>query len=210
MASLFRNNRYHTLIQHGRLPLSMVVGSLLFFLVAGSRSHWESQPFIETSLFVSGCLLVGIASLGRLWCSLYIAGYKSDRIVTVGPYSLCRNPLYFFSFIGLIGCGLATETLTIPLLVVLFFAVYYPLVIHDEECELRLLHGEVLDAYLASTPAFFPKFSLFSEPREYVVHPRIFRKHLFDNLWFIWIVGILELVEGVKEIVAFPGFFELY
>ena len=82
-----------------------------------SSSAWEIKaPFFNTILFFIGIILVGIASLGRLWCSLYIAGYKTDNLVTEGPYSMCGNPLYFFSFIGALGIGFASETLLVPVI----------------------------------------------------------------------------------------------
>jgi hypothetical protein len=36
-----------------------------------------------------------------------------------------------------------------------------------------------------------------------VVNPKVFRQHIFNALWFVWIVGILELIEGIKEISDF-------
>jgi protein-S-isoprenylcysteine O-methyltransferase Ste14 len=54
------------------------------------------KPFVGA---IRGKLAAMIAS-HRLWCSLYISGYKNSQLITSGPYSLCRNPLYFFSFVG--------------------------------------------------------------------------------------------------------------
>jgi protein-S-isoprenylcysteine O-methyltransferase Ste14 len=54
----------------------------------------------EALLFFVGLLLVGIATVGRLWCSLYISGRKSAELVMDGPYSICRHPLYFFPYLG--------------------------------------------------------------------------------------------------------------
>lgn len=202
--------KYRSNILKARLPVSLALAFLLTGLILFSTSVWETHPSVEVSIFVSACFLVGIASLGRLWCSLYIAGYKLESLVVVGPYSICRNPLYFFTFVGGIGCGLATETFTIPVLFIFFFAFYYPFVIKSEEVELWKNHGRELDAYLQSTPAFFPKLSLLKEPSNYLVNPRIFRKHIFDALWFVWIVGFLEVIEGLHEMHVFPVLFKLY
>jgi hypothetical protein len=42
------------------------------------------------------------------------------------------------------------------------------------------------------------------------MRPKLFRKNLFDALCFIWIVGILELIEGLHEAHTLPVLFTLY
>ncbi|WP_419655920.1 nickel-cobalt-cadmium resistance protein [Desulfosarcina variabilis str. Montpellier] len=176
-----------------------------------TQSLWETKNEVLTVfLFFIGMILVGIASLGRMWCSLYIAGYKDDKLVVQGPYSICRNPLYFFSMIGTLGIGFATETLTFPILFILMFALYYPFVIKSEEKRLKQLFGASFEQYTQSVPAFFPKFSNFSEPKDYLVKPSVYRKHIFSALWFVWIVGVLELIEGLREIGLFPSFWSIF
>ena len=203
-------SQYRPKLLKARLPLSLAFALLLILLISFSTSFWATHPTVRVSLFASACFLVGIASLGRLWCSLYIAGYKMDRLVTEGAYSICRNPLYFFTFIGGIGCGLATETFTIPLLFAFFFLMYYPAVIKSEEIELHNLHNHELDNYLNTTPTFFPNLSLLNEPSTYLVNPAIFRRHIFDTLWFVWLIGIIKVVEGIHELQIIPVYFTLF
>jgi hypothetical protein len=167
-------------------------------------------PFISALLLLIGAILVGIASLGRLWCSLYIAGYKTDKLVTEGPYSICRNPLYFFSLLGAVGVGFASETLLIPFIIVIAFSLYYPSVIKSEEAELREIHKEEFEAYLNRVPAFFPRLSLLKEPDKYIVNPIVFKRHMFDALWFVWLVGILELIENLHDLELLPKLFVIF
>jgi protein-S-isoprenylcysteine O-methyltransferase Ste14 len=166
-----------------RLHVSQIFAVILAFIVFLSESAWEVKlPFISAALFAIGIFLVGIASLGRLWCSLYIAGYKKAAVVTEGPYSMCRNPLYFFSFLGAIGVGCASETFLIPAIILVAFSVYYPFVIKSEEVELRKLHGEEFNTYLENVPRFLPNISMLKEPEKYTVNPAIFKRHMFDAL----------------------------
>ena len=77
---------------------------ILVLILSVSESAWEgsAMPFVSSILFLMGAVLVGVASMGRLWCSLYIAGYKTEILVTEGPYSITRNPLYFLVYWGLL------------------------------------------------------------------------------------------------------------
>jgi protein-S-isoprenylcysteine O-methyltransferase Ste14 len=193
-----------------RIVLSWVFGLVLGAGLLFAWSREEKVSILSTILFAAGCTLAGIASLGRLWCSLYISGYKNDTLVMVGPYSLCRNPLYFFSLLGSIGVGLTTETFSVPLIVLVAFSVYYPIVIRSEETKLSQLHGEKFESYRQTTPSFFPKLSNLKEPDEYHVRPKIFRQNMFDALWFMWLIAILELIESLHESGIVPVLFKIY
>jgi protein-S-isoprenylcysteine O-methyltransferase Ste14 len=168
-------------------------------LILLTSSRWGTHSIIEGSLFTVGCMLVAIATVGRLWCSLYICGYKSEKLITSGPYSLCRNPLYFFSSVGALGVGFATGTFTFPAILVLLFAASYPSVIRYEETKLAALHGQAFTSYLASVPRFWPRLTGILEPENYVVVPRKFRSAMFDALWFMWLVGLLALAAAFRS-----------
>lgn len=199
------------MIEKLRIHISQIFAVLLIVFIALSKSRWEeSAPVVTTALFFLGAVLVGIASLGRLWCSVYIAGYKTDHLVTQGPYSMCRNPLYFFSFLGALGVGFASESFFIPLLLLIGFALYYPFVIKSEEAELRKLHTDDFERYLKKVPTFFPRISYLTEPEEYTVKPRVFRNHMFSALWFVWFLGILEIIEELHELQVLPAIFHIY
>lgn len=200
----------HSLAEKWRIHLSRIFALIFFIFILFTSSKWEGISFVSSVFFLVGCALVGIASLGRLWCSLYIAGYKNETLVTLGPYSISRNPLYFFSMIGGVGVGLTTETLLIPFGILILFLLYYPMVIKDEEKRLFNLHGDKFNAYCKKTPAFIPKSSLLEEPGTYVVNPKIFKKNIFGALWFVWLVGILEVLEELHEANILPTYFTIF
>ena len=176
-----------------------------------SSSAWETRcDAVAEGLFVVGLLLAGIGAMGRIWCSAYIAGYKNGTLVTDGPYSICRNPLYFFSFVGSVGVALATETATIPLLVAAAFAFYYPYVIKSEETYLLSEHGEKFFTYMQKVPSFFPSMRLLVEKEAATVHLVIFRKHILSAIWFVWLPALLECVEFLHESRLFPCYFSIY
>jgi protein-S-isoprenylcysteine O-methyltransferase Ste14 len=191
-----------------------ILGSRLFIaviviLLLVSESKWQ-EGLWGPILFMAGAFLIGLAVTGRLWCSLYISGYKKGTLITEGPYSMCRNPLYFFSFLGAIGVGLATETLTIPICTAIVFAFYYPMVIRAEEKKLIQIHKEAFSDYCRKTPVFLPALGLLTEPEEYVVKPKIFRKTLFEVMWFVLLLGILEIKEALSQAGVLPTFFKMF
>lgn len=193
-----------------RIRASWLFAACLIALVVVSTSAWEDRaPMVAETLFAIATVLVAIAAVGRLWCSLYIAGYKKRTLIKEGPYSMCRNPLYFFSLIGGVGVGMATETMTIPVIIFVMFVLYYPRVIRKEEKVLRGLHGEEYDRYTLSVPRFFPRIDL-TEPHSYVVNPVVFRRHIFSAIWFVWILGIAEVVEALHEGHYIPALFSIY
>ena len=67
---------------------------------------------------LAGFLLVALACLGRIWCSLFIAGHKDEVLVTTGPYALCRHPLYSLSVLGALGLGLTSRSALLCIMVV--------------------------------------------------------------------------------------------
>ena len=200
------------MIEKLRITVTQVFVVVLVLIIAVSESAWDVSPtpFVGAVLFLIGAVLVGIASLGRLWCSLYIAGYKTEVLVTEGPYSMSRNPLYFSSFLGAIGVGFASETIMLPVIIFILFTIYYPFVIKSEEAELRKLFGGKFDTYKKNVPVFFPDISKLKEPAEYIVKPKIFKKHMVDALWFIWLIGIMEMVEALHELHILPIIFKIY
>ncbi len=188
-----------------RLYVTLLAGLILF-----SGSHWQPGPFGRAGLLLAALALTSGAAVGRLWCSLYIAGYKKSCLVTDGPYAMCRNPLYFFSMLGALGVALMTSTLTVPLLVLISFAIYYPQVIRAEEADLTRIHGAPFVAYRSRVPAFFPSWKLLVEPPSYEVKPRVFRKHMGSAVWFILAIGLISLLQAARTAGWVPSPWILY
>ena len=194
-----------------RTGLSKLVAVVAFILLALTQSHWELQDEnVATFLFSTGLGLAAIGSTGRIWCSFFISGRKDGELVTEGPYSISRNPLYVFSSIGLVGVGLSTETLTYPLLFLVIFGLYYPGIMAREERRLEELFGESFRQYRQRVPRFWPNPGLYSEPTSWSSNPRLFRRHILSDIWFVWIAAIIELVEGMRNVGWVPHLLTLW
>jgi len=200
------------LVEKIRIYTTWFFGAVVLFLILFSKQRIEEiSPLFDGLLMVVACCAAAIGAFGRLWASLYVGGYKNRRLITVGPYSLCRNPLYFFSFIGAVGVGFGTETITIPIVIAITFAAYYPFVVRAEEKRLETLFGDEFREYRKKTPAFLPNFARKIEtPESWTVDTKLFTKRIFDALWFIFFIGFLEMIEAFHESGVLPTFFRLY
>jgi protein-S-isoprenylcysteine O-methyltransferase Ste14 len=197
------------LFSRQRILVSRVAAACFFVALLSMRSL-QADTLSAAFLYVMGLTLIGVATAGRLWCALYISGYKGSSLVTSGPYSLCRNPLYFFSLLGFAGVGFTTETWTLGLVALASFSLMYPSVIAGEEKHLHGQFGAAFDDYCARVPRFIPRFGDFREPGAYTVNPRVFRRALKDIIWFVWAAGLIELVESLHELGYIKPLFGLY
>ena len=95
-------------------------------------------------LGIAGFACVTLACLGRVWCSLFIAGHKDETLVTSGPYACCRHPLYSFSILGALGMGFASKSLLLGAAVVLLVA---GLVTYAASCEEQFLEDAFAEKF---------------------------------------------------------------
>jgi protein-S-isoprenylcysteine O-methyltransferase Ste14 len=184
------------------------------FLFAGllliTDHSWSKTGFVYVFLTTFGLILVGLGAMGRVWASMYISGYKDKDLVTEGAYSIVRNPLYVFSFIGAVGVGCATGSFLWIGLLILGFFIYYPLTMVDEEQRLAAKYGQKFTDYVRRTPRFVPDFSLFHESETYAVDTRTYRYAFFDAVWFVWAYALIQLVEKLHDGGILPTLFRIF
>jgi len=194
-----------------RILISRVLAVSMFVLLGLSAEGWQTTaPLVGAILSILGWTLVGIGMTGRIWSSSYISGRKSSELVMLGPYSISRNPLYFFSFVAGVGIMLVTETLFLPVLFSVFFLLYYRPVIVREEEKLARLHPAAFTAYCAAVPRFWPNPMIYSEPASYTVSSAEFRNSLTDIVWFAVAGGAIEFLETMHVSGVVPTFLTIY
>ncbi len=147
-----------------RVILSKVLSILLLGGALVTEPALTDTPVAELAMLSVGFILLLIAAVGRTWCSLYIAGRKNAELVTSGPYSMMRHPLYFFSLIGFFGAGLALELVTVAIGLVAVFALTHLPTMAAEEAKLSRRYGEAYAAYASRIGRLLPDPRRYSTP----------------------------------------------
>ncbi len=191
-------------MQRKRLLGAKLLGGLVLLLMLLGSGH----PNIYMD--VIGFMLIVMAGVGRIWSSAYISGFKSGKVVKEGPYSMMRNPLYFFSLLGFIGVGLVFGSVTISLLLVGVFLITHLPIIRHEEKKLESLFGQEYIDYCQTTPRFFPNFAQFSNPEVIEFYPRKFTKTLIEATYLIFAYGLVKLIVWLHASQILPNLFSLY
>ncbi len=167
-----------------RIRKRLFVPKLLFWPVIAfalvSQSAYAVGGFWDTSLEVVSFLLLLAGAMGRVWTSAYISGRKNTELVTDGPYSLTRNPLYFFSFLAYIGAGLAFEKITVAAAFAVLFVLTHWTTIAAEERKLRERYGEQFDHYARRVPRFIPRLQALELPEYVTYNAAVFNRAVLD------------------------------
>lgn len=188
------------------LLLAIIILGTTLFLVGPA---WNNSA-IDLIIRGFGIVLISIGVLGRMWSTLYIGGRKSDEVVVHGPYSMMRNPLYYFSSIAAAGVGAQTGTITLAIVSGLLCVVAFLIVIKREEAFLAGTFGKSYEDYRAKVPRFFPKPSLFSDPLTLTFAPDRLYNTFFDGLVFYAAVPLLAAVSYAQLAGWLPVFLRLY
>jgi len=190
-----------------RYVLAFLIGIICLLLVFGGSSQTEMMhELIEA--YGLALILIGVG--GRLWSILYIGGRKSAELVSSGPYSVTRNPLYFFSTVAAMGVGAQTGSLVISGLSGLFCAFAFHLVALREERYLKATLGAPYLAYAKKVPRFLPNSWLYTDRESVTFRPQIFNRTLVDGLAFLSSIPFFELVEKGQEMGMIPMLFQVY
>ena len=181
-----------------RLPLTRIL--VLPVVALGLVSHHlhPEGSGLDRSLSLLGLVFLLAAMGGRIWASAYLAGRKDRVLVTEGPYSVVRNPLYFFSLLGFLGAGLAFESLTLVALFGLVFAAGHWPAMLEEERRLEALFGSEYARYRAQVPQFVPCLRGLRTSETLVVDMSRFRVALRECMAIPLIFVTVELVEWAK------------
>ena len=169
----------------GLIGLSVISQS-----IGGIDGRWHET--VETV----GLAAIVLSIVGRAWCTLYIGGRKKAEVVDRGPYSISRNPLYVFSFVGAFGIGAQSGSLVIAAAFVAAASLVFNLTVGREEAFLLREFGDAYARYRSRTPRFWPRFALWRDTDELTIRPSLFLLTIRDGLVFLLAVPLFELIDA--------------
>lgn len=194
----------------GYLPL-LFVPVILFTLhryqfLGGSRQidgTWEAV-----------CVFV---SLSGLFLRMMVAGYtrgqtsgrntkeqEAGSLNTTGLYSIVRHPLYVGNFLMWLGIAAFVHSISLVLIFVLAFWLYYERIMFAEEEFLRRRFGEAFVVWARRTPAFVPRLRGWKAPDVPISWKRILKREysslLAISLGFAVLDLVIDAFAGEKKI----------
>jgi len=181
-----------------RKAITWMAGIALFIVIFFSKAPDKGSPIYEAAE-MTGYVLITLAILGRTWCALYIAGHKNMALVQDGPFSVCRNPSYVFSFLGLVGVLIGSHCLVLLVIALLYWAYYFFVIRSEEERLSRLFNGE-FTGYCSRVHRFFP------DPRKYwsrdviEINSYLVLREIIRSGFFMWVLLLLKILEHLKTI----------
>lgn len=176
---------------------ALTAAFVTFHLITGPGFPLES---IVLTLFAQiGTLLIAFGVIGRIWSIIYVGGLKNAELVTEGPYSVTRNPLYLFSLFAISGICLVFGSLLATVIFTLLAYLIFRYTAKQEALYLSCLFGEQYAEYARRTPLFWPDFSRFRWGQVHVISRKALLVTARDALFILAMIPFSELVEHLRE-----------
>lgn len=160
-----------------------------------TRSGFPPEGLVLGILEQAGILLIMLGIIGRIWSIIYVGGRKNSELVTDGPYSVTRNPLYVSSLMAILGiCLIFGSFLAAAIFTLLAYLVFFYTAKREAQY-LSHLFGEQYDTYARRTPLFWPAFSNLHWGQGRAFSPYALSVTSRDALFILAIIPIAEFVE---------------
>jgi protein-S-isoprenylcysteine O-methyltransferase Ste14 len=153
-----------------RAWISLLLLGPAFILVAFSRLPWELNSWAEYGMTTFGWVLFLTGGVFRFWASLYIGSRKASAVIQEGPYSICRHPLYFGSFLLALSAGFIMQSVVLIGAILLVSLVYFGITLPREEAALIGVFGQGYRDYQSKVAQLIPNPSTFRTSDVIEVH----------------------------------------
>jgi protein-S-isoprenylcysteine O-methyltransferase Ste14 len=186
-------------LNKSRIRDSKIIVVLALLIVFLTKALIPSTSEMHEVIEYLGYFLVAICALGRVYSTAFLGGHKNQTLITYGAFSVVRNPLYFFSLLGMTGVALISGYITIMVVLPVFFIALYHFLITREEVFLVEEFGEEYKAYMGAVPRLLPRLSLYKAPELVEVNPKFLAKSFKDAIWWFAAFPLLEFAEYLQH-----------
>ena len=169
------------------------------FMAIFVRPSWPTEGELAFWIEFVGYFFLLIGLLIRMWSALYVGGRKSKRLITEGPYSICRNPLYIGTFLLTIGAGLCFEN---PLMLFASLTLIVPahlLVVRMEETHLEAIFAEEYRRYAGRVPRYWPRLRSYAAAETLTISTRAVRRIAADTVGVLLLPEVEDLLELLHD-----------
>jgi len=209
MSVVSRAEHFLSTIQSIRKAILLLVTVGGVFVLAFGDSQWPNGGVVHETIEFTGFCLIVFCILGRTWCSFYIGGLKNKSLIAIGPYSMCRNPLYFFSIIGAAGVGAQVGSIVLAIAAGIITWLIFHILTFSEERVLLENFGAPYRKYLGRVPRFFPKLSLWHDVDSLTIKPRIVWATFIDACIFLISIPLAEGFDYLHDLGVLPVLFRV-
>jgi protein-S-isoprenylcysteine O-methyltransferase Ste14 len=196
--------------QWQRKIIVLAVALVGIVLAVAGGPVMPEDDFWHEAIERSGVLFIVTGILGRTWCSMYIGGHKLRTLVTGGPYSVTRNPLYVFSTIAAFGLGAQLGSIVFATLCAAATVAIFFLVIRHEERALTERFPAEYALYQTRVPRLIPAFCRWQDVEAIEVRPALVHQTFRDAMLFMLAVPGLKALESLRDIWLTAPVFRLY
>lgn len=147
---------------------------LSIFLVAWPWGRTPPEPW----LLATGGAIVLCGMLLRLWCILQIGGaarktskLKAELVISWGPYSIVRNPIYIANTTIFVGFTALSGLLWMVPVVIAALWLWYDSVVRREEAFILEKHPVAYADYLRYANRWIPRLQYRGKPQDIPRYP---------------------------------------
>ncbi len=194
-------------LNKNRMMGSKIALLITLTVVITTRQFFADESLYHEAFELLGNFMVAICAMGRVYSTAFLGGFKNNKLVDHGVYSIIRNPLYFFSLIGIAGVALISNHLVVMLGLPLFFILLYSRLIAREEGYLLEQFGQDYIDYKKRVPALWPRFSQYRAPETTQMYPKFLNKAFLDAVWWLSALPFIEAVEYLQDLNIYRTFF---
>ena len=196
-------------IVRSRSWLSIVIVAPFAVLAALSYPMVRENSVADFLLDTVGWTCFACGAMFRWWATLYVGGRKCHELAVDGPYSICRNPLYFGTFLLTLSIAFYLHSCTFAIGVLMAMPIYLQVTIPWEEGQLRDTFGERFDNYRHRTPQFLPDFSKLHSPSILQVNLNGLMGEFWIALRWMWIPLLAQSLAQLRTATWWPARFYL-